>query len=407
MQLYHDATDDAEKPLVARDERVAKLAARFATDAPPQQQAKLEILCGIASSANADLAATLRPLCGNLSMGDLLEQRQQPTGNGPDLATLQRLEFQMCALDRLISIDLGDGNSATFFKQALGLTQVDGNTQYPARERLEVLYQFFAPRSLSALLYTPADQKAKLLQQATDLITAVIGQSAENHNNYFLAQWRLYLILAHAAAGQGKALDAWWQAQSPGFKKGISLQPGQPMDQFTRIQSYQSLKGQPFATKDHPNAKQELFLALLTDPSLSGIEIDGLGNLSRMIDAKLFTQEEMNALIDAVPDDCPRKCEYLCEKASMMAWLHNQIDESAAAYDVARAHAKAHDIPGGIDCINAHQAYMYLTHKRPEEALKIARTTDLSKMPPIYQFVIDDLEALLKKHAKDPESPSR
>jgi hypothetical protein len=74
---------------------------------------------------------------------------------------------------------------------------------------------------------------------------------------------------------------------------------------------------------------------------------------------------------------------------------------------VARAHAKAHDIPGGIDCNNAHQAYMYLTHKRPEEALKIARTTDLSKMPPIYQFVIDDLEALLKKNAKDPKAPSR
>jgi len=340
-------------------------------------------------------------------MGDLLDQRQQPSGNGPDPATLQRLEFQMCALDRLISTDLGGGNPATFFKQAQSLTQVDGNAQYPARERLGVLYQFFAPRSLSALLYAPADQKAKLLQQATALTTAVIGQSADNQNNYFLAQWRFYLILAHAAAGQGQALEPWWQAQSAAFKKAISVQPGQPMDQFTRIQSYQSLKGHPFATKDHPNAKQELFLALLADPSLSAIEIDGLGNLSRMIDAKLFTQEEMNALIDAVPDDCPRKCEYLCEKASMMAWLHNQIDESAAAYEVARAHAKAHDIPGGIDCINAHQAYMYLTHKRPDEALKIARTTDLSKMPPIYQFVIDALQELLKKQTKDPASPSR
>jgi predicted Zn-dependent protease len=407
MQLYHDATDDAEKPLVARDERVAKLAARFATDAPPQQQAKLEILCGIASSANAELAATLRPLCGNLSMGDLLEQRQQPTGSGPDPAALQRLEFQMCALDRLISIDLGDDNSATFFKQALSLTLVDGNTQYSARDRLKVLFQFFAPRSLTAILHAPADQKAKLLQQVCALTTAVTGRDAANQGRYFVVQWRLYLLLAHAAAGQGKALDAWWQAQPAAFKKAISLQPGQSIDQYARIQSYQSLKGQPFATKDHPNAKQELFLALLTDPSLSAIEIDGLGNLSRMIDAKLFTQEEMNALIDAVPDDCPRKCEYLCEKASMMAWLHNQIDESAAAYDVARAHAKAHDIPGGIDCINAHQAYMYLTHKRPDEALKIARATDLSKMPPIYQFVIDDLEALLKKHAKDPKAPSR
>jgi hypothetical protein len=374
MHIYHETTDVAKKPFVSRGDRITKLVARFAAEAPPQQQARLEILCSIAPGPNKELAAIHRAACGKLLMGDLIEQRQQRGSSGPDRATLQRIDYQISALDRLISIDLNAGDPTSFFSHANSLITLDSNAQYPASDRLEVLFKFFAPRSLAAIKYAPAENQQKLLEQATKFVSTTMEHYSNRMSSYEHAVWRFYLILAYAAAGQGPALEDRWQSQ-PGIVKQvirIDFDKASGLNTSSRQWAYQSWKGQPFAIDNHPDAAAELLTALLTDPILSKLEIERRSELGDMVKSGLFSLKTVYDAIDAVPDEVVRKPEFLTEKAAMLAWIDGKPDEADKTYLQAKELAQKTGHTEHLNMLNASHAIMLIENNRDADAKAVA-----------------------------------
>lgn len=407
MHIYHDTREDTEKPAVSRDDRIDKLTARFKTDAPAQQQARMEILCAIAPGKDGSLADVHKSLCANLHMGDLIDDRYRLRSPN-DAAERQRIDYRISALDRLISINLNKGNPTEFIKQCSGVSTITGDAGYFAGDRLRIMLVFFAPRCLSAILHAAPEEKEKLLDSARTLAIECLADSDSGYRNQIKPHLRLFLMFAHAAAGKGSELVPWWDKQPAPIKSRLKFVPGSNNDGPTyHEQDYAFWKDMTFAIDGHKESGTELLTALLTDKDLAAIEISPRYRISDMETSGMFTFDTIKAAIQAVPDTFPRKPEYLTELAGIFAWRKNDGKSALATWQSAEEIDARHHGSAYSDRPRASRFIYFVDCKRDADAAALLPAINRDKLDKRTLGTFDARAATLKERTKGAPAKDR
>ncbi|MBN8456682.1 MAG: tetratricopeptide repeat protein [Verrucomicrobia bacterium] len=405
MHIYHETKDEKLMPSTPRADRIAKLTGRFATEAPPQQQARLEILCAIAPGKDLALADALRTICANLRMGDMIEDRATLRDN-TDSAERQRIDYRICALDRLISINLNKGDPEEFFKQASGLTTVTGDETWFATERLRTLLVFFAPRCVTSILHAKPEDKEKWLASVRTLAVEAITGNDDGYGRQYQQHFRTFLVFAHAAAGKGADLVPWLDKQIYLVRSRIKFAPADDTSGPGRHENYYEFwKDMTFEIDGRENSAPLLLTAILTDKDIAAIEISPRYRISDMETSGMFKFDTIKDAINAVPDTCPRKPEYLTELAGILAWRKNDGKTAIATWLAAEEIDARHHASAYSDMTRASRFIYYIDAKQDADAKALLPSIDRGKLNKRTLETFDARAATLKQRAG--ETPKR
>ena len=399
MHIFHETKDDKLMPATPRADRIAKLTERFATDTPPQQQARLEILCAIAPGKDLALADALRATCANLLMGDLIEDRST-LRDSTDSAERQRIDYRICALDRLISINLNKGNPEEFFKQASSLAATAGDERWFATERLRTILVFFAPRCVTSILHAKPEDKEKLLAAVRTLAVEAITGNGDGYGRQYRQHFRTFLVFAHAAAGRGSELNPWWEKQPNPVKSLLKFAPAEDTSGPTYHEDYYEFwKDMTFEIDGHEKSATRILTVILTDKDIAAIEISPRYRISDMETSGMFKFDTIKDAINAVPDTFPRKPEYLTELAGILAWRKNDGKAAIATWLAAEKIDALHHASAYSDMTRASRFIYYIDAKQYADAKALLPSIDRGKLNKRTLETFDARAASLKQRA--------
>jgi len=102
---------------------------------------------------------------------------------------------------------------------------------------------------------------------------------------------------------------------------------------------------------------------------------------SILMDATIIQKEELFKVIDALPNDHPRKAEFLMEKAGIIGWRDDKIAEAGKIYQEALKLALAQNNQKIVHLSNALHARLLGQKNRISESWKFGQLVDPSQLP--------------------------
>lgn len=264
-----------------------------------------------------------------------------------------------------------DGSTSPALVQFESINPVpNGNQEYAATEMLREVGTWYSGLLLKRMIENPDGKQAELAEGALAIAKVLISKGREESRQSGVA----LAITSQALAGKGSALVTWVGELPKHLKETFEkLSTGSNLREIMGMMKYPSLAGKE---KDGP--RRELLAALVGDASMSAIVVKHMTDLSSLMDSGAFTKEDIFSVIDALPEDHPRKSEYLCEKAGIIGWRGGSQEEALKAYDAAQA-AAAGDAKK-IDYVKCYRA-MYLDNRsRLPEALVVAKEIQMDHL---------------------------
>ncbi len=379
-----DATGDAA-PEKKRVERIEALVKRFATEAPPQAVSRNEVLAVLGNElvpAKA-LSAEYEAAVGNQTLGILLSFRDG-NNNTPAAADASYVTERVIRLAmRYAYEERGDMSLAV--AQFGSINPVPrSNQEYYAREMIEANGAWFSKLMINKLFELPEDQRSEVAKQALVISGMLLDKGRDNSLQIAVG----LSIISQVAAADGKALDEWYHALSDDLRKKYdSVQTPEAMRS-----SIGQVKGEGPFGKGHEDRRLAVLTKVLSDPAMANRIIRHMTDISQLMDYGVFTKADLFKVIDALPEDFPRRGEFLCEKAGIIGWRGGKPEEALAAYDAAEA-ACAGDAKK-IDFVKSYRVMYLDNQKRIADALVVAKTVDLKNLPDRERKTV---EGVLKK----------
>lgn len=152
-----------------------------------------------------------------------------------------------------------------------------------------------------------------------------------------------------------------------------------------------------------------LVSAALRDPLFLKNVLTYYSRLSVLMDATLITREELYQVLDELPEDHPRLAEFHMERAGIMGWREDKVEEAEKLYGKARKLALAQDNKMIVHLSDALHARLLGQKKRISDSWKFGQRVDPKHLPePDQKWFAKDSknwkEASLKKPAEpDPK----
>jgi hypothetical protein len=379
MECLISAAADAEDeraPALNRNARIEALVKRFPAEAPKPRVSRSETLAALCNEPGAAkiLAGDIMEAVGKQSLGMLIPMRDGNNSSGTtdeDAASVVEaliIRAMQYALEE-------DGDLAFSIAQFESIVPVPiGNQAYLATEMLNSLGSWYSGLLLKRITDVPAGKRPELAGHARS-ISGVLFEKGRNERD---GGKQVAVALAHAAqalAGDGNALDVWLQ--------GFSKDSREEFDNSTRGEGLrdvmEALRNPALAGEANNNRRRSLLTALITEPAISARLIRHITDLSVLMDSRVFSKEDIYAVIDALPETHPRRAEYLCEKAGIIGWRGGTPEDALKTYDLAEAAAAGE--PKSVDFVKSYRV-MFLDHiKRTADALIIAKSINLDHLP--------------------------
>ena len=381
-----DAKGD-NAPAKKRSERIDALVKRFSAEAPKPRISRNEVLAVLGNElvpAKA-LASEYSEAVGKQSLGLLLPLRDGNSSNSKDADSSFVMEI---LIRRAMQYSLEDrGEVSLAVAQFESINPVpNGNQEYYASEMLQELGSWYAGLLVRHILGLPAEKRAEPARQALAIAKTLLEKGRSESKQLAVS----LSIASQAAAGDGAALERW-----------LAELPAPLRESYDKISAggglryvMASLKNPALAGKDQEVFRRALLSGMLTDSAISKRVIRHATDISTIMDSGSFSRDDIFAVIDALPENYPRRAEFLCEKAGIIGWRGGKAEDALLAYDAAEAAA------GGdakvADFVKSYRV-MFLDNKnRLADALVIARTINLDNLAPRERKTV---EGVLKKPA--------
>ncbi len=384
-----DAKDN-QAPAKNCAERIAALVKRFPEEAPKQRVSRNEVLAVLGNEAEPAkaLVAEYVEAVGKQSLGFLLPLRDGNSENAreadasyvPEILIRRAMQYSLEVL----------GDTSLAVAQFESINPIpNGNQEYDAREMLEETGNWYSGLLVNRLLGLAADQRAGSAKQALAISRILLDKGRDQAVRTAVA----LSVVSTAAAGDGAALGQWLGELPAPLKETYdktTASAGFSNSVATMVKS--NLSG-----SEHDARRRALLSAMLNDPMIAARVIRHMTDISSLMDSKVFTREEIFAVIDALPEKHPRRAEFLCEKAGIIGWRGGTLEETLTAYNVAEAAATGD--AKALDFVKSYRV-MYLDHQgKLDDALVIAKAIQLDNLPERERKTVD--EVLKKAAAKE------
>jgi hypothetical protein len=281
-----------------------------------------------------------------------------------------------------------DCDASAFIDQLKSIQPTSsGNQEYIAQRMIREFAPLYSSMLVRGIVDLPAEKRAAPAAQALQAAAILL----ENNNSEIRRTGVALAIGSQAAARNGAALDSWLAALPEADREAYekTRKDSGLRSLMGTFKSYYQSK------KVSEDSRRALLASILEDPATMTREIRHMTDISAIMDSGTFTKEDVIAVIDALPEDHPRRAEFLTEKAGIIGWRGGNEEEALAAYDLATAAAKE-DKPL-LDFVNSYRV-MYLDNqlKRTRDAQVIAKTIDLTNLEERERKTV---EGVLKKSA--------
>lgn len=393
LSCGRDAEGDGA-PSVKRVDRMAALVKRFAAEAPKPKSSRLETLAalGLEPGPAALLAAEYKDAIKGEDLAAIALER---SGNHSNQARPVDVTTVMIFLIRTaVRVELEAAGDATEMIRQVELMQLselgDGNNEYYIRQAMDAFFDWHAALLLRRTAELEGDARTKAFAQVMKLCELLLSfKNSEMHRDVISLG-----PVVQALAGDGAGFDRWLAGLDEEKRKryeSIRKRTGLQLAYATIHET--SLGGEAFE-----KPRRVLLTALLGDPVTVAREIQHPTDLSPLMDSKAFTQDDLFAVIEALPAEHPQKAKFLTEKAGMIGWRTDEKDKAVAAFDAADAAAVAGGDAKSIAYARAYRAwYLFERQGKLAEAAAIAKEL---KQDDLQQKEWKWMEELMKKAAE-------
>jgi tetratricopeptide (TPR) repeat protein len=366
-------TQSKDKPTNDRSKRLKTVADRFAAEAPPQRAMRMELLCFLDAGSNYVNLEEMLTYANPLDFADVLEARYNSNGSVPT-AEQQQSVIQEAMIVRTMSATLRSGKSEYFIRQMKNLSQLHGeNNSYGINQVFRTNLEYFGPSILNQILENPRE-KQKLANELIEICGNSIVNAAKNGSDgvyscYILSQ------MAHSLSGQGGKFVTWDKQLSSDVKSRLK----ENSDYYFHG-SFRAFNKKFIVDSNGKSNMNKLLTMLLSDDEASRYLIFRSTLENVIIKYQFVSIEDLAKVIEAVPDTCLRKPEYLIERANSLIRSKKDFAMADQDYNRARELAATLNIASFAEIANSHQARVYFNNGKKAEAEKLAATVDVSKL---------------------------
>lgn len=384
-----------EKPSKDRTARLIALANRFKAEAPPQRNIRMELLCFLDSGSNNVNMEEMLSFSNGLDLADVISSRFNSNSVIP-AAERQMLAVQQAMIERTMSATLRAKKTDYFIRQMKSLSQLHSpNNYYSVAQVINRNLTYLSPYILNELVEKP-QENAKLANEFIEICTNCMLM-AGNNSSENVHSVATISAMAHSLSGQGKNYAAWQEQLSGNVKTRLK----QNQEYYTE-QTYRSFGKKFLVDANGKSNIPKMMTKLLSDDDMSRAIIPHATMLSTLMDQEFISMDELKQAIEAVPDTCLRKPEYLTERAGIIGWRKKDFPAAEKDYDRARELAKSLKQDSAFEAATAYQARMYGDNGKKAEAEKLAATVDVSKLSDKDKKFFGPLTKFAKPVVKEP-----
>ncbi len=362
-----------DKPTMSRTQRVNALANRFAAEAPSQRVIRMELLCYLYSGGKSINLEEMLSHANALDLADVIDVRFNRNGRVSP-SDEQLVVLQQAMIEQTMQATLLEQKSEFFIRQMKSLSLLhSANNGYSISRILSNNFKNLSPYIINMFVEQP-EKHQKLAEEFIDICTSAIEMSGK-HSSDGVVPFYLFSQMAHSLSGQGKKFAAWDKQLSSKVKSRLK----ENKEYYSR-EVFRSFPKKCIIDSNGKSNVPKLLVKLLSDDETSGYLMSLVSKINVFVENQFVSIDEFAQAIDAVPDTCLRKPDYLIERAGMLMKRKTDIVSADKDYDRARELATSLNLAPVIERANAHQASMYFDNGKKAEAEKLAATVDVSKL---------------------------
>ena len=367
----YDSEVEGDVPLFSRKERLEKLAGRFEKEAPSDNGPRWQVLNIFASDT---------------SLVKLMIAHFQAEASKTNLATALALQSEGgrstdgSALIKIIKLWLKEemqaGRPGVMAKQIEILaTKIkvnnDYNIRYAGKELTTALIRYLVVES------SKSEEKARALLPLSraNMEQRMIFDKGSRDNGMKGVIWGDLFV--HVFAGETEA----WYARVEKLEKEEKKAFVGPLGGEDRGGVREITSAGVYGAEGRSKERVEFLGKLLGDPLFLEKVMTHYTRLSNFMDAGVVNREELYQVIDGLPGDHSRKAEFLMEKAGVMGWREEKVDEAEKIYEQARELALSRKNDKIAHLSDALHARLLGQKKRISESWKFGKRVDPKHLP--------------------------
>ncbi len=398
LSSYPNVPDKKNLPTLTRKERMKKLALRFAAEAPPQLLIRAEIVAMLADTSSPDIQKELPKLIAGTDFPALQNAVNQSRNGNQTYNAEAYIKLNLYKLAIKTSLLQGD---PTLWAKAMNDILLSYNPQsiYECAQQIVQFIETTGFSYLDAMLANQGDKQQKLHKEFFKILTNPMIQDSSKYDSDHAHRLQLLSIISCSIANKASDHDIWIKSLTDDMSKRLNNNASNSDPRWVYYFQRATL-----TKPDGTSAKADICKNLMSDVVLSKVFIPHMTAISAMIDGKLLKSEEAFNIIDELPNDFPRKAEYLTEKAGYIGYRSKKIDEALSIYEQAEKIAVEQKQAAVIALTRAYHASFLKGSDRIKEAETLAATIDLSLLIARDKEFLGDLAKLgIKAEVKPKE----
>lgn len=367
----YDTEDEGSQPEVLRPERLAKMAARFEKEAPGDSGPRWQLINIIVSETK--LVKTMMPHLKKESSKTSLATALALQSEGGRSTDGQ-------ALIKIIKLWLNEeilaGRPEVMSKQIeILIKKLSGNNDYNIR---------YAGKELTSTMKRHLVIRAMESDEEAKKLLPLSKRNLEHRMAFDRGSWDDEIkgvvwgdLMVHVLAGESKA----WYDRVEKLDKDAQKAYAGPLGAADRYGLQQISRNETYRKEDRSQDRVEFVGRLLSDPVFLERAVPYYTRLSTIMDSGLVNREELYRVIDAFPKDHPRKAEFMMEKAGVMGWRDNKVDEAGKIYEEARKLALSLKNDQIVHLCDGLRARLLGQKNRISESWKFGQRVDPKHLP--------------------------
>lgn len=307
-------------------DRLVKLVNEFAERGPREgfaREQSLEILSSIRLGVHP-LEKEIRAISSEWTYG--LGSRENKTLT-PREMTQRKL------LGHALFFEMAEGNYERATEQLKALYALAKDEDKDTSKQALIAANHLGPIvARGYLMSLAAKPDASQLKIANDLLKTALTLPGKTNRAKQAAL--SMVVLAHALVGQGKEYEAMVAAWGKESVEAITV-----TRKGAWIRMFNVLADPAWNSPERNEQRKAIVHALLADVATAKREIAHLTDLSKLMDGGVIGRPGIYEVVKSLPEDNPRRAEFLTEIAGIMAWRENKVEEAMEIYALAEKEA--------------------------------------------------------------------
>lgn len=335
ISLQNDATAESEPPKESRSERVTRLRQEFVARASKDEAVRLETLGRFALQGDLgkELMVDVQKATSDIIIGHSMILRLNNLGaRDPKADLLNRLRGALVV--DAVRFQMAEGNVDYALRQMQSLRKA--MMQSRTRRSAQTAFDRMMVQVLRGAAQGMEAGAIKDPKTLTALARIVLEAGSDQYHRTKIGTKALGIaLILHALAGEGAGYEALLKSL-PDSDSMISMRHRLGfLGLFTS-----STANINWAQDKYTGERRFLLRAMLMDSETCNREITHMSDLLRLKDSSLISGDDLVAVVDSLPENLPRRAEFLLMKADLLGREAVDKEEAEQSYQVAMEAAK-------------------------------------------------------------------